>query len=70
MDTTDALGMNMALNAMMRDVTSAQPGAPIRPDRPSRTPRAAGARRAIARALHTVADRVEPRTNPGTCATA
>ena len=72
METSDALGMNMAMKAMMREVTSAQPGAPIRPDRPARarTVRAAGARRALARALHTMADRVEPRTNSGTCATA
>ncbi|GAB7051803.1 hypothetical protein [Catenuloplanes indicus] len=70
MDTTDGLGMSMAMKAMMREVTSAQPGAPVRPDRPARTVRAAGARRALARALHTVADRVEPRANSGTCATA
>lgn len=70
MQTTDALGMNMAMKAMMREVTSAQPGAPIRPGRPPRPARTTATRRAIARVLHSVADRVEPRTNAGTCATA
>ncbi|MFI5841877.1 hypothetical protein ACIA8K_19410 [Catenuloplanes sp. NPDC051500] len=69
MQTTDALGMNMAMKAMMHEVTSAQPGAPIRPGRPPRA-RVAGARRVVARVLHSVADRVEPRVNAGTCATA
>ncbi|WP_033337371.1 hypothetical protein [Catenuloplanes japonicus] len=70
MQTTDALGMDMAMKAMMREITSAQPGAPVRADRAPRPARTVAARRAIARALHTVADRVEPRTNAGTCATA
>jgi hypothetical protein len=70
MQTTDALGMDMAMKAMMREITSAQPGAPIRPGRTPRPARAAATRRVIARVLHSVADRVEPRAHAGTCATA
>jgi hypothetical protein len=61
----DPLGMVTAISAVREHVTSAQPGAPVVPDRlrrkAPRPPRTDSLRRAAAAALHRLAHKLEPR---------
>lgn len=55
------IGASLAMKAMRAEVTSAQPGSPVVPDRrPPRTPVTNRARTALARGLMTLAARVQP----------
>ncbi len=58
----DPLGAHAAMSATRREVLSALPDAPVQPGRQrNRAPRDGEFRRALARRLHRLADRVEPR---------
>jgi hypothetical protein len=58
----DPVGFNAAMSALRRSALSALPDAPVRPERLTRRPVMDHAvRRALARGLHVLADRVEPR---------
>jgi hypothetical protein len=69
----DPLGAHAAMSATRRSVLSAQPDAPVRPERRWRGRGARRApdralRRGIARGLHALADRLEPaRPTPECC---
>ncbi|MBX6357846.1 MAG: hypothetical protein IRZ05_18570 [Micromonosporaceae bacterium] len=58
-------GALAAMSAYRRSVLSARPDAPVVPDRPARWRTAAtAARHVAARALHRLADRIEPCPTP------
>lgn len=64
----DPLGFHAAMSVTRRDVLSAQPDAPVLSDgREPRPARRHRVRRALARGLHRMADRVEPCLGPQPC---
>ncbi|MFC7495762.1 MULTISPECIES: hypothetical protein [unclassified Nocardioides] len=58
--TLDPIAASLAVRAARAEAGSARPDAPVLPDRPRRSPRAAATRTRLAARLHGLARWVEP----------